>query len=56
MSIKRATEKNVKWSFIESISLKLIGFILGIILARLLSPADFGVLAVVNVFYLLTTL
>jgi O-antigen/teichoic acid export membrane protein len=56
MSIKKATEKNVKWSFIESLSLKVIGFILGIILARLLNPSDFGVLAIVNVFYLITTL
>lgn len=56
MSVRKATERNVKWSFIESISLKIIGFILGIILARLLEPSDFGVLAIVNVFYLLTTL
>lgn len=56
MSIKKATERNVKWSFIESLSLKIIGFILGIILARLLEPSDFGVLAIVNVFYLITTL
>jgi teichuronic acid exporter len=54
MTLKKATVSNIKWSFIESISLKLIGLILTIILARLLTPADFGVLAVVNVFYLLT--
>lgn len=54
MTLKKATISNIKWSFIESISLKLVGFVLTIILARLLTPADFGVLAVVNVFYLLT--
>ncbi len=53
MSIKKATISNIKWSFIESISLQLISFLLSIILARLLLPSDFGVLAVVNVFYLL---
>ncbi|WP_276499328.1 lipopolysaccharide biosynthesis protein [Pontibacter litorisediminis] len=54
MTLKKATISNIKWSFIESISLKLVGFVLTIILARLLTPADFGILAVVNVFYLLT--
>ncbi|WNM20222.1 lipopolysaccharide biosynthesis protein [Flavobacterium capsici] len=56
MSLNSATKKNVKWSFIETISLKLISFILSIILARLLSPSDFGLLAIINVFYLLTVL
>src|SRR5690554_2219579 len=56
MGLKQQTISNVKWSFIESISLKAIGFILSIILARLLLPEDFGLLAVVNVFYLLVTL
>lgn len=53
MSLKQATISNVKWSFIESISMQIISFLLSIILARLLLPSDFGVLAVVNVFYLL---
>lgn len=56
MSIKSATIANIKWSFIESISLKAVSFVLSIVLARLLDPGAFGVLAVVNVFYLLTTL
>ncbi len=56
MSLKSATISNIKWSFVESISLKAISFVLGIILARLLMPEDFGLLAVVNVFYLLVTL
>ena len=53
MTIKKATISNIKWSFIESISMQLISFLLSILLARLLLPSDFGVLAVVNVFYLL---
>ncbi len=56
MNLQNATKRNVKWSFIESISLKLVGFVLSIILARLLTPSDFGVLAIVNVFYLMTIL
>lgn len=56
MSLKQKTVSNVKWSFVESMSLKAISFVLGIVLARLLLPSDFGLLAVVNVFYLLVTL
>ena len=56
MNLNNATRKNVKWSFIESISLKIVGFVLSIVLARLLLPSDFGVLAIVNVFYLMTSL
>lgn len=56
MNLKQKTISNVKWSFVESMSLKAISFVLGIILARLLTPADFGLLAIVNVFYLLVTL
>ena len=54
MSLKKATLLNLKWSFIESVSLKVINFVLTIILARILVPADFGILAIINVFYLLT--
>ena len=56
MNLNQTTNKNIKWSFIESISLKLVGFVLSIILARLLTPEDFGILAIVNVFYLVTVL
>lgn len=55
MNLNKATNNNVKWSFIESISLKVVGFVLSIILARLLLPSDFGILAIVNVFYLITS-
>jgi teichuronic acid exporter len=54
MSLKKATISNLKWSFVETISLRLINFVLTIVLARLLVPADFGVLAIINVFYLIT--
>lgn len=56
MNLKAVTISNIKWAFIESISLKAVTFVLGIILARLLSPEAFGILAIVNVFYLLTTI
>ncbi|WP_438969478.1 lipopolysaccharide biosynthesis protein [Nonlabens sp.] len=56
MSLKKTTATNITWSFIESVSLKAVSFVLSIILARLLDPKVFGVLAIVNVFYLLTML
>ena len=56
MSIQLKTNSNIKWSFIESISLKIVAFLLSIILARLLEPKIFGVLAIVNVFYLLVNI
>ena len=56
MDIKNQTTSNIKWSFIESLSIKVVAFFLSIILARLLEPKVFGVLAIVNVFYLLITI
>ena len=56
MSIQLQTNSNIKWSFIESISLKIVAFLLSIILARLLEPKIFGVLAIVNVFYLMVNI
>jgi O-antigen/teichoic acid export membrane protein len=56
MNIQKQTTSNIKWSFVESISLKVVAFVLSIILARLLEPKVFGVLAIVNVFYLLVNI
>lgn len=41
------------WKFNEQISSQLVTFIVQIILARLLSPKDYGVIALVNVFIIL---
>ena len=38
------------WRFLEHIGSELISFILSIVLARLLAPSDFGVIAMVMVF------
>lgn len=47
-------EKNIfsgiGWSFIERISAQMVSLIVSIVLARLLSPEDYGSLALVNVF------
>ena len=42
------------WSGIERISLQAIQFILGIILARILSPEDYGIMAILFVFIVLS--
>lgn len=49
MSTKKKTFKGVVWSGIERFSVQIIQFIVSIILARLLTPSDFGVVAIVLV-------
>ncbi len=48
------TRKNVLsslgWSYAEKISLQVTSFVISIILARLLTPEDYGTLALVNIF------
>lgn len=43
-SIKKKTYKGFFWSFIESASSQIVGFICTIILARMLFPSDFGLI------------
>lgn len=50
VGIKRQTISGVKWTAIESISNHAITFILGIVLARLLNPTDYGTIGVLSVF------
>ena len=52
--IKRDTISGVKWTAIERISMQLFQFIIGIILARILEPKDFGVVGVLMIFIILT--
>lgn len=44
------------WSFIENISLQLTRFIIGIIMARLLSPSDYGLIGMLTVFIVVSDL
>ena len=41
------------WKFNEQISSQLVSFIVQIVLARILSPKDYGVISLVNVFIIL---
>lgn len=49
-SLKAKSFQGVTWSFIDSIAGSGISFIIGIILARLLTPAAFGLIGMVTVF------
>lgn len=49
-NIETKTFQGVLWTFLEQSSNKIIGFVIQIILARLLMPEDFGLIAMVVVF------
>ncbi|PMC10329.1 lipopolysaccharide biosynthesis protein [Hoylesella timonensis] len=48
--LKQKTIKGLLWSVVDNFSNLGVSFIIGIILARLLSPDDYGLLAMINVF------
>lgn len=49
-SLKKKTISGVSWSFVDNIANSGITFLVGIILARILSPAEFGILGMITVF------
>jgi O-antigen/teichoic acid export membrane protein len=50
MSLKQKTVSGLLWSFIDSIAGQGITFIVGIILARILSPKEFGLIGMLAIF------
>ncbi len=48
--LKQKTINGLKWSFIDKIASLGLSFIIGIILARLLSPREFGLIGMITVF------
>ncbi|MFW5803599.1 MAG: lipopolysaccharide biosynthesis protein [bacterium] len=50
-NLKEKAIKGVSWNMIEQFSVQGVKFILGIILARLLTPADFGLIGMISVFF-----
>jgi len=50
LTIREKTISGLSWSLIENISNKGINFIIGIILARLLSPNEFGLVGMITIF------
>ena len=50
-SIKQQTLSGSKWNFLERIAAQGIQFIIGIVLARLLLPTDFGTVGLLAIFF-----
>lgn len=48
--LKKKTIKGVVWSAIDNVSSHAVTFIVGIILARLLSPEDYGLIGIIGIF------
>lgn len=49
-SLKQKTAKGVLWSAVEQFSVQIIQFVLGLIMARILSPHDYGLVGMILVF------
>jgi hypothetical protein len=49
-SLKQRTVSGILWSFSDSIAGQLVQFIVGLILARILTPSEFGLIAMITVF------
>jgi O-antigen/teichoic acid export membrane protein len=50
-SLKQKTLSGLVWNFLETFALQGFGFVQGIILARLLMPSDYGLIAMTAVFF-----
>ena len=54
-SLKTKTISGLTWSFIDNIAQKGLTFIIGIILARLLLPEEFGIIGMITIFIAVST-
>ena len=50
MSLKSKTIKGASWSFVDNIAGSGITFLVGIVLARLLTPEEFGLIGIITIF------
>lgn len=49
-SLKNKTVKGVGWSFIDNIASSGVTFLVGLVLARLLTPEEYGIMAMITIF------
>jgi teichuronic acid exporter len=49
-SLKQKAARGILWSFIDQFSSQGVGFIIGIILARILAPSDYGLMGMLAIF------
>ena len=54
-SLKNKTVKGVGWSFVDNIANSGITFLVGLVLARLLTPAEYGIMAMITIFIAIST-
>lgn len=54
MSLKNLVINGLLWKFLEKLFSQLITFIISIFLARILSPHDYGLIALVNIFLIIS--
>ncbi len=54
--IKKETISGVKWQFISKLTLQPVTFIFGMILARLITPEEMGILALTSIFFVFAEL
>ena len=50
-SLKSKVAKGAVWTLLEKMSTQIVGFVVGMILARLLSPDDYGTVALTGIFF-----
>ncbi len=50
MSLKEKTISGIIWSVGQQLGAKVVGFLITIVLARILVPAEFGLIAMLSVF------
>lgn len=53
-SVRQATLKSAKWAAIEKFSVQGVRFLLGIIMARMLTPDDYGVISMITIFIIIS--
>ncbi len=49
-SLKQKATHGVLWSFVDQIGTQAMGFVIGIILARILAPSDYGLIGMLSIF------
>ena len=50
-SLKQKTAKGLFWSSVERFSNQGMSFLFSVILARMLDPSDFGIIAMITIFF-----
>lgn len=50
-SLKTKVAKGAVWTLLEKLSTQVVGFVVGMILARLLTPTDYGTVALTGIFF-----